>query len=123
MVHDDPAFGAEPMLRASEVTASLRLTSLFRGRLEISRLVLTEPSLNLVQMARAIGTWNIFWNVHLDAVAPTGKRCVSARPGFPYIEADRGRINFKIGQEKMPFALSEADYAFGRTPKAPGACG
>ena len=28
VVYDDPAFGAEPMLRASEVTADLRLTSL-----------------------------------------------------------------------------------------------
>ncbi len=32
VVYDDPAFGAEPMLRASEVTADLRLTSLVRGR-------------------------------------------------------------------------------------------
>ena len=48
VVHDDPAFGAEPMLRARAVTASLRLTSLLRGRLEIARLSLTEPSLNLV---------------------------------------------------------------------------
>src|SRR5580700_3839012 len=48
VVYDDPAFGAEPMLRASEVTASLRLMSLIRGRIEIARLDLTEPSLNLV---------------------------------------------------------------------------
>ena len=49
VLHDDPAFGAEPMLRAQQVTASLRLTSLTRGRLEIARLDLTEPSLNLVR--------------------------------------------------------------------------
>ena len=36
VVYDDPAFGAEPMLRASEVTADLRLISLLRGRLEIA---------------------------------------------------------------------------------------
>ena len=41
VVYDDPAFGAEPMLRASEVTADLRLTSLIRGRMEIARLDLT----------------------------------------------------------------------------------
>src|SRR5579871_1894212 len=45
VVYDDPAFGAEPMLRASEVTADLRLTSLLRGRIEIARLDLAEPSL------------------------------------------------------------------------------
>ena len=55
VVYDDPAFGAEPMLRASEVTAALRLTSMLRGRLEIARLDLTEPSLNLVQAAS--GRW------------------------------------------------------------------
>jgi uncharacterized protein involved in outer membrane biogenesis len=44
VVYDDPAFGAEPMLRASQVAAALRLTSLLRGRLEIARLDLTEPS-------------------------------------------------------------------------------
>src|SRR5271166_6140736 len=37
VVYDDPSFGAEPMLRAGEVTADLRLTSLLRGRLEIAR--------------------------------------------------------------------------------------
>ena len=31
-VQDDPAFGSEPLLRADSVTASLRLTSLWRGR-------------------------------------------------------------------------------------------
>src|SRR5215813_2606994 len=57
VVYDDPAFGAEPMLRASEVTASLRLASLLRGHLEIARLDLTEPSLNLVHGDG--GRWNL----------------------------------------------------------------
>ena len=57
VVYEDPAFGAEPMLRASEVTAAVRLTSLLRGRLDISRLELTEPSLNLVR--REDGRWNL----------------------------------------------------------------
>ena len=57
VVHDDPAFSAEPLLRAQEVTASLRLTALLRARLEVSRLSLTEPSLNLVRTAA--GRWNL----------------------------------------------------------------
>ena len=57
VVYDDPAFSAEPMLRAPEVTAVLRLTSLVRGRLDIARLDLTEPSLNLVRGAN--GRWNL----------------------------------------------------------------
>jgi uncharacterized protein involved in outer membrane biogenesis len=97
VVHDDPAFGAEPMLRASEVTASLRITSLFRGRLEIARLNLTEPSLNLVR--NPAGHWNLENLVERASkipVAPTSKSKTERRPGFPYIEADRGRINFKF---------------------------
>jgi AsmA family len=113
VVHDDPAFSAEPVLRAQEVTAFLRLSSLLRGRLEISRLSLTEPSLNLVR--RDDGHWNIenlLERTAQIAVAPTSKARSELRPAFPYIEADRGRINFKFGPEKKPFAVTDAKYAF-----------
>jgi hypothetical protein len=112
VIHDDPAFSAEPMLRAQEVTASLRIISLLRGRLEISRLNLTEPSLNLVRNNE--GHWNLENLIERTAkiaVAPTSKAKTERRPGFPYIEADRGRINFKFGAEKKPYALTEADFA------------
>jgi hypothetical protein len=112
VIHDDPAFSAEPMLRAQEVTASLRVTSLLRGQLEIARLNLTEPSLNLVRNAE--GRWNLENLVERAAqiaVAPTSKTKTERRPGFPYIEGDRGRINFKFGAEKKPYALTEADFA------------
>jgi hypothetical protein len=112
VIYEDPAFGAEPMLRAPEVTAVVRLTSLVRGRLDISRLELTEPSLNLVR--RPDGRWN--WEELLERtertpLAPTGTSKSEARPGFPYIEASSGRINFKAGQEKKPYALLNADFA------------
>jgi hypothetical protein len=111
IIYEDPAFGAEPMLRAPEVTAVVRLTSLVRGRLDISRLELTEPSLNLVRLAD--GRWN--WQGLLERaertpLAPTAKSKTEARPGFPYIEASSGRINFKVGQEKKPYALLNADF-------------
>jgi uncharacterized protein involved in outer membrane biogenesis len=112
IVYDDPAFSAEPILRSDEVAASLRLTSLLHGRLEISRLSLTEPSLNLVRNNQ--GHWNLEYLVERSSktlVAPTEKSKSETRPGFPYIEADRGRINFKFGFEKKQFALTEADFA------------
>ena len=112
VVGDDPAFGAEPMLRASEVTALLRLTSLLRGRLEISSLSLTEPSLNLVRNSQ--GHWNLenlLERAEKIPVAPTAKARTERRPGFPYVEASRGRINFKFGAEKKPYALMEADFS------------
>ncbi len=111
VVHDDPAFGAEPMLRAQQVSASLRLISLLRGRIEISRLNLAEPSLNLARSPQ--GHWNLEdLLLHADRtpVAPTGKKKTESRLAFPYIQADRARINFKFGSEKTPYALTEADF-------------
>jgi hypothetical protein len=112
VVYEDPAFGAEPMLRASEVTAALRLTSMLRGRLEIARLDLTEPSLNLVRGAN--GRWNLEALVERTAhmpLAPTAKAKSERRPAFPYIQATSARINFKIGAEKKPYALTNADFS------------
>lgn len=112
LVYEDPAFGAEPMLRAREVTAVVRLRSLVRGRLDIARLELTEPSLNLVR--RADGRWNLedlLERTERTPTAPTAKSKSEARPGFPYIEASSGRINFKAGQEKKSYALLNADFA------------
>jgi hypothetical protein len=112
VVHDDPTFSAEPMIRAQQVTASLRLTSLMRGRLEIARLDLTEPSLNLVRSAA--GHWNIenlVERAEKIPVAPTTKSKSEKRPGFPYIDGTSGRINFKLGSEKKPYALTDADFS------------
>jgi hypothetical protein len=112
VVYDDAAFGAEPMLRAGQVTAALRLTSLMRGRLEISRLDMTEPSLNLVRGPD--GHWNLEKLLQHTAqvpLAPTAKASLEPRPGFPYIECSSGRINFMVGREKKPYAFTNADFS------------
>ncbi len=112
VVHEDPEFGAEPVLQSSDVVATVRVSSLLRGRLEIARLSLTEPSINLVRNSE--GRWNLERLVERAAstpVAPTSKTRREPRPGFPYIEADHGRINFKFGQEKKPYSLTEGNFA------------
>src|SRR5579884_629329 len=112
VVYDQPSFSAEPMLRADEVTATLRLSSLWRGRLEIASLSLKQPSLNLVRDDR--GLWNIealLQRASSIPSAPTANTRPEARPRFPYIEADTGRINFKLGPEKKVYALTDADFA------------
>lgn len=112
VMRDDPAFGAEPVIRAQEVTAVLRVSSLLRGRLEVARLDLSEPSLNMVRNEE--GRWNLESLLQRAAetpVAPTGKAGGEARPGFPYIEASDARINFKFGHEKLPHALTNADFS------------
>jgi hypothetical protein len=100
------------MLRADTVTAYLRLSSLWRGRLEIGTLSLENPSLNLVR--RTDGHWNIEELVERTSQvpsAPTAKASPESRPRFPYIEATAGRINFKLGLVKKAFAFSDADFA------------
>ena len=112
VIYDDPLFGAEPMLRSSEVTADLRIVSLLKGRLEVARLDLTEPSFNLVH--RADGAWNLqalLERAAHNSLAPTGAGKSVPKPHFPYIEGSSGRINFKSGSEKRPYALISADFS------------
>lgn len=112
VVGDDPSYSAEPMLRAEQVTAYLRISSLWRGRLEIARLVLKYPSLNLVN--RGEGEWNmesLLYHASRTPVAPTTAIRPQSRPRFPYIESTDGRINFKFGVEKKVFALTEANFS------------
>ncbi len=103
-------FGAEPMLQCSSVTAALRLSSLWRGRLEIARISLDEPSLNLERSAS--GEWS-FQSLLVQASrtpqAPTAAQTIAGQHRFPYIEASHARINFKHGDEKLPFSFLDAD--------------
>src|SRR3954465_4157883 len=111
-IQDDPAFSAEPMLHAGTVTASLRFSSLWRGRIEIASLSFQEPSVNFVRDQQ--GRWNIaalLERAQQTPSAPTAKAVSESRPRFPYVEASDARINFKIGMEKKAYGFSEADLA------------
>ena len=112
-VGDDPTISAEYLLHADEVTAYLRLSSLWRGRLEIARLRLNDPSLNLVRAED--GRWNLETLLSRTAQIPTAPTAQAhpenARRRFPYIEATGGRINFKFGLEKKAFTFTDADFA------------
>ena len=110
----DDEFSAEPILQTGDENgvATLRISSLWRGRLEIASVSLTQASLNLVRDAS--GHWNMERLVNRAAQvpsAPTAKKQPEWRPRFPYIEINESRINFKFGPEKKPFALSDAQFA------------
>lgn len=112
VVDEDPAFGYEPIIRANKVHATVRLSSLWRRRVEFSTISFTEPSVNLV--SSAAGKWNIegilLQASHIDT-APTAQAKAGPAPRFPYIEATGARINFKEQQEKKPFSLIESQFA------------
>ncbi len=111
-VEEGPPFGAEPMLLCSNVSASFRLLSLWRGQLEISRISLNEPSLNLERNGQ--GEWNfasVLTQASRSLQAPTARRIPGRQLRFPYLEATGARINFKQGDEKRPFSFLNADIA------------
>ncbi len=111
-VEEDPAFGAEPLLHATTVTAYIRMLSLWRGRLEISEISVDEASLNLVRSP--VGRWNLDSLLH-SAATKAGTSAASAEahvPPFPYLAASNSRINFKNGVEKLPFSVVDTDLSF-----------
>jgi hypothetical protein len=114
-VAEDPAYGAEPVLHASKVTASFRLLALWRGRLEVGKISVDEASLNLVRAAP--GKWNLD-SLFRTAAAQTGSASSAGSPSsasprrvapLPYLEATNSRIDFKNGMEKLPFSIVNAD--------------
>jgi AsmA protein len=112
VVSEDPAFGFEPTIRANTVEATLRPASLWRRQVEFSTIRFIEPSLNLVRNPQ--GRWNLqSLLVHAANVdtAPTAQRKAGPEPRFPYIEATGARVNLKLGEEKKPFSLTDADFA------------
>jgi hypothetical protein len=112
VVSEDPAFGSEPTIRAATVRATLRVSTLWRRRIEFSSIALTDPSINLVHTAQ--GTWNldsILLQASHIAAAPTAQRRAGPAPRFPYIEATNARVNLKLDDVKVAYALTEADFA------------
>ncbi|MGB7848753.1 MAG: AsmA family protein [Candidatus Acidiferrum sp.] len=109
-IGEDPAFGREYFLRAEHMTARFRWLGLLRGHFEFGTMSLTRPSLILVR--NADGHWN------LEGWLPPARRnlavSVASGPQQPAesthhlqkIDFDEGRINFKVGDEKRPFAFT-----------------
>ncbi len=112
VVSEDPAFGSEPIIRANTVNVTLRPGSLWRRHVEFSSMTFETPSLNLVRNAK--GEWNVqTLLMHAASVntAPTAQRKAGPEPRFPYIEATGARVNVKLGEEKKPFSVTDADFA------------
>jgi|GEM_PF-889532 len=113
VVSEIPDFGAEPAMRANTVEARLRFGSLWRRRIEVSRISLDAPSINLVRNPRT-GKWNlqgIVMQASQISSAPTAQQQASEAPRFPYIEATGARLNIKNGDVKLPFSLKEAEFS------------
>ena len=102
IIDDDPAAGIEPFAHVESMQARIRWTSLFTGKLAFSSLRLDTPSVNVVKMAS--GPWNI--GPLLDHRAQAG---ALRHRAIPDIQIRGGRIDFKFGDTKSVFYISDAD--------------
>jgi AsmA family len=102
LIDDDPAAGIEPFAHVESMQARIRWTSLFSGKLAFSSLRLDAPSVNVVRMPS--GPWNIqpLLDHRPQSSAPH-------RRAIPDIQIRGGRIDFKFGDTKSVFYISDAD--------------
>lgn len=103
-IGEDPAFGIEPVARVPLLRATLRLRSLWTGRLAFSSLVLEDASVNVTRNAE--GRWNL-----AGLLDRASRRSRAAGEAPPYLELQAARINFKSGYTKSVFFLSGVDAA------------
>jgi hypothetical protein len=110
-IGEDPEFGNEYFLRADYLTASLRWTGLLRGHFEFGTLALSRPSLNLVR--NTAGSWNLERWLPPAKSSPGASTIIYGPPSaatpanrLQKIDVDDGRINFKLAEEKLPFAFT-----------------
>jgi len=110
-VGEDSSFGHEYFLRAERLSAGLRWTGLLKGHFEFGTMSLNKPSLILVKNVQ--GRWNLEgWLPPAKPEALQGPH--SYGPPSPVapvnrlqkIDFDEGRINFKAGDDKLPFAFT-----------------
>jgi len=107
-VAEDPRFGNEYFLRADELAIGLRWSALLRGRVEFGPLSLTGPSLNLVRLAD--GEWNLeSWLPRPRGNLPTVPAPERGSLHLQRIDLSSGRVNFKEGAGKLPFAFANVE--------------
>ncbi len=102
VIHEDPAIGIEPIAYVEggmEVRPSF--WSLLSGRLAIASIRLEDASINLTKSGPADqpGRWNFLSFVNRSAMSAA-----------PAIHVRNGRINFKFGETKSVFYLTETDF-------------
>jgi AsmA family len=95
VIHDHPTIGIEPLAYVNLLTARLSLWSLLRGHVEFSSVVLDDASINLVKGDSA--RWNF--------ESLLNRNFLTAFPAVHIL----GRLNFKFGDTKSVFYVTNAD--------------
>jgi hypothetical protein len=100
VIHENPAIGIEPIAYVGTLAAVPRITSIFGGRLEFASIRLDDASINVAKTGAASepGRWNF---------EPLLNRAVIR--AIPELHVRSGRINFKFGDTKSVFYLTNTD--------------
>ena len=109
VIEEDPAFGSEPFARVDRIECDLRWQTLVGSRLEFSHFRLQHPNINLVRKAGE--GWNVE-RLLLQSSAPSGAEGVASSSfqgttGPLDFEVEDGRVDFKAGENKKPFAVTD----------------
>jgi hypothetical protein len=106
LISEVSPFGSEPFAQAERVDCDLRWRSLWDRRLDVSRLALDHASLNLVRDSS--GEWNIE-SLFERSRPKTGVRAAgnrASRRGGLDVVANDARLNFTLGQDTKPLAIT-----------------
>jgi|GEM_PF-479274 len=106
VVHEDPRFGIEPFARVDRIDCDLAWRSLFGSRFIFSRLHLDHPTFNVVR--NAAGEWNAESLLRESGIAlPAGSASRRGPPPSVAFDVDGARVDFKVGQDKKPFSVTD----------------
>lgn len=100
VIHEDPSIGTEPIAYMATMDVRPSIWSLLGGRFVISSIRLENADINLTKAGSPDGTGR--WNF----LSFISRSVMSAAPA---IQVRNGRINFKFGDTKSVFYLTEAD--------------
>jgi hypothetical protein len=100
VIHEDPSLGIEPLAYVGALEVRPSLWHLLFGKFVIASIRLEDASINLARSGPASewGRWNF-----ASMVKP------AVMHELPAIHVRNGRINFKFGDDKSGFYLTEAD--------------
>jgi hypothetical protein len=100
VIHENPRVGVEPIAYVESIEARISFTSVWSGRLDFSKLRLVNPQITLARPPE--GGWNFQELLTRTAgAAPAGVH-------LPELQIRGGRVNFKFGDDKSIFYITDA---------------
>jgi hypothetical protein len=109
VIQEDPAFGSEPFAHVDRIECDIRWQTLLGSRLDFSHFRLQHPNINLVREVG--GVWNVERLLLLSPAASGAPGALASSPQMTSrpldLEVEGGRVNFKFGENKKPFAITD----------------